>query len=143
MSTNFSPTMQTENNQYIDIFNALTNGIQIPTLVTDGEGNILSYNQRAGELFSLTAFNESLFEIFPNPGSFRVKEIFEHSLRTNQISREIANLNLRSGRVNRFEVSINPYINEFSDQLYFISFNLLYLPEIDDKKLNISISESD
>lgn len=143
MSTNFSPTMQTENNQYIDIFNALTNGIQIPTLVTDGEGNILSYNQRAGELFSLTTYNESLFDIFPNPGSFRVKEIFEHSLRTNQISREIANLILRSGRVNRFEVSINPYINEFSDQLYFISFNLLYLPEIDDKKLNISISESD
>lgn len=67
----------TSENSYIELIKTLNENIKNPFIAVSAEGNMISYNKQAAELFKITGKKGNIFDFFDDNTSLQLGKLFE------------------------------------------------------------------
>jgi PAS domain S-box-containing protein len=102
-----------------NLFGSLNEIINIPFMLIDNIGNVLSFNKEAGILFHLETANNNVYDELDDPSRELLNSLIEKLFSTNTPVVQLTNLRLKSGTEIRGEVMLNIYYEQQENHILF------------------------
>ena len=115
-------------NQNIDLIYVLRENIKNPFIAVSAEGNIITYNKQAGQLFNIKEKSGNIFDFFKEDSSFELSKLFEDVI----AGKKSLVKNIFLTFTNGTSLKCQATINAFSGNLIFCTFK----PEEHDIKIS-------
>ena len=110
-----NPEFKLNNN----LFGSLNEIINVPFMLIDNMGNVLSFNKEAGTLFHLETNNNNVYDELDDPSREILNGLIEKLFSTNSPVVQLTNLRLKSGLEIRGEVQLNIYNEQQENYILF------------------------
>ena len=110
-----NPEFKLNNN----LFGSLNVIINIPFMLIDNMGNVLSFNKEAGLLFHFELENNNVYDELDDPSREWLSGLIEKLFSSDLPTVQLANLRLKSGFEIRGEVQLNIYTEQLENYILF------------------------
>jgi PAS domain S-box-containing protein len=114
-----------------DLFKSINDAVKHPFIIFDVNGNILSINRDAGELFGGVKENDNIFDILNDGSSVELAKLFENVTNNGNVHRQTFKFSLITGQEINVTLNISKYVED-NQTLLFVSLTELAF------KLNIT-----